>query len=101
MEDPIGYIRECLTQEELLAQLAEECTELAKAALKLRRVLDRRNPTPVKRREAYDALLEEIADVKLCLHVCGYENVNVLIACNRTVGEKAQRWASRLQEVSQ
>lgn len=36
-----------LPEEELLAQLAEECSEAAKAALKLRRARDGVNPTPV------------------------------------------------------
>lgn len=35
-----------LPEEELLAQLAEECSEAAKAALKLRRARDGVNPTP-------------------------------------------------------
>ena len=43
----IDVIREILPQEELLAQLAEEASELAHAALKLRRVYDGRNYTPV------------------------------------------------------
>ena len=36
-----------LPEEELLAKLAEECSEAAKAALKLRRARDGVNPTPV------------------------------------------------------
>ena len=88
--DPVDFIRERLPQEELLAQLAEECAELSKAALKLRRVYDGTNPTPVKRSEAYDNLLEEVADVTLCLNVLG-------ITCSmpevqRTANEKLSRW---------
>ena len=45
--DAIEYVRKTLSKEEQLAQLAEECAELGKAALKLRRVYDGRNPTPV------------------------------------------------------
>ena len=36
-----------LAVEEKLAGLAEECSELAQAAQKLRRVFDGKNPTPV------------------------------------------------------
>lgn len=35
-----------LPREEILAQLAEEASELAQAALKLRRALNGTNPTP-------------------------------------------------------
>lgn len=96
--DPIDIVREHIPQEELLAQLAEECTELAQAALKLRRTYSKTNPTPVKRREATNAVLEEIADVKLCLHACGFEKVSTLIECNRIMGAKAERWAERIKE---
>lgn len=41
-----------LPEEELLAQLAEECSEAAKAALKLRRARDGVNPTPVSEEKA-------------------------------------------------
>ena len=96
--DPMDIVRENVPINELLAQLAEECTELAKAALKLRRTYSKTNPTPVKRREATSAVLEEIADVKLCLHACGFEKVSTLIECNRIMGAKANRWAERLKE---
>ena len=40
-------IREYLSDAEIVAQLAEEASELTQAALKLRRVLDGMNPTLV------------------------------------------------------
>lgn len=40
-------VYDLLPEDELLAQLAEECSEAAKAALKLRRVRNGANPTPV------------------------------------------------------
>ena len=48
---------------ELLCGLAEECSELAQAALKLRRAYDQTNPTPVDPDDAYEKLCEEVADV--------------------------------------
>ena len=48
-----------LPETEVLAQLAEEAAELAQAALKLRRVLDGTNPTPLSESEARAALAEE------------------------------------------
>ena len=47
----IEYIREQLSKEELLCQLAEEASELAQAALKLRRVYAMA-PIPHPSREA-------------------------------------------------
>lgn len=49
-----------LPEEELLAQLAEECSEAAKAALKLRRARDGVNPTPVSEEEAFSNLLRSL-----------------------------------------
>lgn len=71
------YIQAELPEEVLLLQLVEECSELsaecsamAKAALKVVRIRDGRNPTPVTMdsayialRAAYDNLVEEISDV--------------------------------------
>ena len=48
---------------ELLAGLAEEATELAQAALKMRRTLDKSNPTPMTTGDASRNLNEEFADV--------------------------------------
>lgn len=56
-------IKQHLPQDELLAQLAEECAELSQAALKLRRALTGINPTPVAADEARRNLVEEAADV--------------------------------------
>ena len=97
--DPIEYIREKLNKEELLCQLAEECAELGKAALKLRRVIDGTNPTPVKRSEAYRNLFEEIADVSLCLEILGLNTPQAMYDCQKTMNMKVNRWARRLEEV--
>lgn len=40
--------------------LAEECTELAQAALKMARLIRGENPTPIKRGEAETNLQQEI-----------------------------------------
>ena len=56
-------IKQHIPQDELLAQLAEECAELSQAALKLRRALTGINPTPVTAEEARKNLVEETADV--------------------------------------
>ena len=96
----IEYIREQLSQEELLCQLAEEASELAQAALKLRRVYDGSNPTPIKRSEAFDNLKEEIADVELVLMVLGYDRSMLLPEKYKRMDAKLIRWANRLKERS-
>lgn len=59
-----------LPEEELLAQLAEECSEAAKAALKLRRARDGVNPTPVSEEEAFSSFVEELADIYFAPSCC-------------------------------
>lgn len=61
-------ISDILPKTEILAQLAEEASELAQAALKLRRALDGTNPTPKSVEECRKAFEEEYADVMVCIH---------------------------------
>ena len=97
--DPVEFIRGKLPQGELFAQLAEECAELAKAALKLRRVYDGKNPTPVTEKEAHRNLMEEIADVSLCLEVLGLNHPTAMLEVQKIMNMKLKRWALRLEEV--
>jgi NTP pyrophosphatase (non-canonical NTP hydrolase) len=78
---------------ELLAGLAEECCEMAQAALKLRRCYDGTNPTPADPDIQYECFLEEIGDVWLYLDQ---------LYINRMVIEdykamKLERWKKRLE----
>ena len=82
---------------ELLAGLAEEASELAQAALKLRRVYDGTNPTPVKEEDAQERLYEEMADVKL---YCSMLKVNVKYI-SEVMLSKQKRWEQRLMEGEQ
>lgn len=59
--------RDYLTEGELLCQLAEEAAELASAASKMMRIIDGANPTPVTPEAGWKKLLEESADVQVCL----------------------------------
>lgn len=79
----------------LLEQLAEECSELAKAALKLARKERGENPTPKTEEECLVNLLEELGDVNLCMSVVE-ENRGIHIRC-LSVDKKA-RWAHRIRE---
>ncbi len=89
----MGNVLEMLGREELLAQLAEECAELGQAALKLRRVLDKRNPTPVTLVDAELALTEEFADVLLCGILAGADDWPDVAT---TIRRKVPRWVGRL-----
>lgn len=90
--DSVEYIRWKLPDVELLAQLAEEAAELSQAALKLRRVIDKTNPTPVGRAEAWANIREEISDVAVCLALLELDSDPA------TMTAKIRRWAKRLKE---
>lgn len=92
----IDFIQEKVPQEELLALLAEEASELAQAALKLRRVYDGTNPTPVKLGAALANLKEELADVGLIVTVLELDKYQPEIM--RIQREKLKRWVTRLGE---
>ena len=77
----------------LLDQLAEECTELAHAALKASRIMRGENPTPVNIREAESKLVEEWTDLCLVADVIGL-NLDEDI-----YDAKLNRWTARLNEV--
>ena len=79
----------------LLEQLAEECSELAQAALKLARLERGENPTPKTEEECVENLLEELGDVNLCMSVVE-ANRGIHIRC-LSVDKKA-RWAHRIRE---
>ena len=85
-------IKDYLPETEILAQLAEECAELSQAALKLRRVLDKTNPTPVTEQEATAQMIEEISDVVCCLQELGFSADMYIIE------RKKERWLSRLKQ---
>lgn len=88
----LNHIIETLGTEELLAQLAEEAAELGKAALKLRRALNGKNPTPVSPAEALLNVQEEMADVLLCVLSVGLDEQSA----ERTIRSKIPRWAGRI-----
>ena len=87
------YIRNKLSNQELLEQLAEECSELAKASLKMIRASGMSaNITPITRREAYDNFIEEQNDVVSVLWVLTRDERYAYI----DEYPKYERWAKRL-----
>lgn len=82
----------------LLNQLAEECAELAQAALKYRRAIEGINATPVSAAQCRENLLEEIADVFLTVDAVTVvmKHPNPMDAIETTMRAKEARWARRL-----
>lgn len=76
----------------MLEQLAEEATELAKAALKLARIERKENPTPVTKEEATLNLIEEYTDVMQCTEELG------LLPNREQMEEKYKRFLARQGE---
>ena len=72
-------------------QLAEECVELAHAALKYARVLRGENPTPVGQTVAKQNVIEEISDLETVLKVLG------VAPDSQIVHSKLERWAKRIE----
>ena len=96
----IDFIRSALPETEVLAQLAEECAELAQAALKLRRALKPDgSPTPCSVSEAIIQFHKEIADVLVCLRVAGrVGDATLLPPIESIMRSKTERWVQRIKE---
>ena len=91
-------ISDYLSTSDLLCQLAEECSELAQAALKLKRATEGTNPTPKSERECWKSLEEEIADVDLVIGE--FLSAGHGLCVERLLdikSEKRKRWIRRLQ----
>ena len=102
-------VSDILPKTEILAQLAEEASELAQAALKLRRALDGTNPTPKSVAECEANLIEELADINnavraLCDAWFGYDldsECEFWGAEQEIEDAKYKRWLSRLEAKEQ
>lgn len=87
-----------------LEQLAEECAELAHAALKTARIIRKENPTPVAYGDMMDGLAEEMTDVMNCIHILSdfYEESGVSCfyegAMRVRERTKRARWRNRIKE---
>lgn len=90
--EKLEYIRKNLSSPAQLEQLAEECAELGRAALKLARKHRGENPTPVYMPDVVENLYEEAADVLLCLTVEGFDRDNLEARQRR----KLERWYHRV-----
>lgn len=84
-------IRE-LPVETRLIQIAEESAELSQAALKMIRAMH--GDTPVTQDEAAAHLIEEIADVSVCM--TALSDIAPLSDVGEIITQKAKRWEVRL-----
>lgn len=81
-----------------LEQTAEECNELAQACLKLARKLRGENPTPAEMNDLTANLMEEMADVKVCLNVLHESDMVSYQVVNTNEVYKEYRWLNRIRK---
>lgn len=89
LEEHYKRVRELIPTPALYEQLAEECTELGKAALKMARIIRGENYTPITLPEAFNNVLEEYTDVYICTQTLGIEPDPEILS------QKVYRWIDR------
>ena len=97
--DNIAFVNGRCTDEELLDQLIEECSELIQACSKLKRAHKGTTQMPIA--IAVDNFIEEMADVSVAqaavVHgIMDAEQIERMFAIER---EKAERWQVRLERM--
>lgn len=83
---------EDLPTKKKLIQLAEEAAELAQASIKMIRAME--GDTPVGEETAWAHVLEEMADVEVCMYVSTNKEDKKKIL--DTFNDKYHRWGGRL-----
>lgn len=94
-------VSDVLSHAAILEQCAEECAELAQACLKLARKLRYENPTPKSKEELIEGLVEELADVEVCVDVmteAGIFDDDSYNAIFDLIHSKHVRWEERLEQ---
>lgn len=85
-------IRRNITVASIWEQLAEECSELAHASLKMSRKLRNENPTPLSYDEIENSVMEEYTDVLVCASI-----LQIRGSVDK-MDSKIQRWADRIKD---
>ena len=96
--DNIDYISNNISELAVLIALAEEATELSKAAMKVARakgLLD--NPTPISTKQAEADLIEEYNDLLICVGVLNKMPSLTICVDVDLRKRKCRRWAERIK----
>ena len=96
--DDIDYVAENISELAILIALAEEASELSKAAIKLARakgLLD--NPTPISVEQAEADLIEEYNDLLICVGVLNKMPSLTICVDVDLRKRKCRRWAERIK----
>lgn len=96
MKRNIAIIQANMHSAEMLALLRAECGELSRAAMQLQLTIDPDNPSPKATSKAYRNVLEELADIGLCLDLLGINNAIDRLRVDQIKREKAERLVERL-----
>lgn len=91
----MGYVQSKISKASLYVQLSEECTELAKSALKMQRYILGENPPRMTEQEIIDSINEEMADVLVSLAALGFITNEVF---DETLISKPIRWAEHIKK---
>lgn len=94
MLDKLKDIEEAVDKEELVLQLAEECSELSHACLKIVRAAKGQAYKPYS--ECIKNLAEEIADVELCIKTIYDTMPDIWYMKLGFKDSKIERWHKRL-----
>lgn len=96
--DNIDYIANNISELAVLMALAEEASELSKAAMKVARakgLLD--NPTPISVEQAEADLIEEYNDLLICVGVLNkIPSLTICVDVDLRM-RKCRRWAERIK----
>ena len=96
--DNIDYISKNISELAVLMALAEEASELSKAAMKVARakgMLD--NPTPISVEQAEADLIEEYNDLLICVGVLNKMPSLTICVDVDLRKRKCSRWAERIK----
>lgn len=96
--DDIDYIANNISELAVLIALAEEASELSKAAMKVARakgLLD--NPTPISVEQAEADLIEEYNDLLICVGVLNKMPSLTICVDVDLRKRKCRRWAERIK----
>lgn len=91
-------IADRLSEESLLAQCVEELAELSQVMAKRLRIMRGENYTPCSDAENYERLVEETADVILCLNVLNKKIDILRPKFEKIIEFKLNRWEKRLND---